>query len=881
MSRPPLPPINFTALAEALLARADELVAQWLPGGVRRGHEYVCGSLSGGEGGSCSVNLTNGRWGDFSTDDKGGDLISLYAAIHMLEPGAAALAVAREEGLESVAGIVSVPNGPAPPPAPPRAPAPPSRPKSEPEGWRSQMPVPDIAPAATFWHYARSADDIIHTAEYRCDGHLLGYVVRFRTSDGGKETLPYTWCVSARDGAAKWHWKTWDEPRPLYYPGGRHPEGRTVIVVEGEIKAEVLQALLDAGAPNVYCVVSWAGGCKAWQKAAWPWVEVSTVLLWPDCDSKREKLTKKEESTLGGNKDAIALAAAAKPYLSIEKQPGMAAMLGIGALLRDSHHCTVSMLPCEKPGVRPDGWDARDAIEIDGWDFDRVLQFLAQATPLLVKAPAESPAAAKAGKAGKGEQRERNSDDGDDGLPWWLEQFVDEKTGSVRMTRKTVITCLRNAPDLVDCLGFNELSGEVSTRQKWPWRPDAGPVVDTDDLRLGDWLSHKYRVPGAPRAALTEAMHTVADSRPFHPVRDYLNGLQHDGRPRAEKWLMYCAQIDPSTLSPQRLKYFQMISRFWLIGMVARVMDPGCKFDYSLVLEGLTGRRKSTMAEVMAGKTYYSDTHFDIGGNKDGFDQLQGLWVYELSEMSALRKADSEQVKAFFSSSSDRYRASYGRYVQNHPRQCVIICTTNKRQYLYDTTGNRRFWPFWIDLPLRIEWFMKWRDQLFAEAVALYRQGGEAGRYAPTLEEEQLYFIPEQELRLVETGVQGELLRLLTRPGAVSGDKGDTMLVNDLCNFVTMPQLIRALGTDVGKSTAQLESQIRGWLDAEGWERKRSPVPIAGSRPYGWIRPAGWPHEPAPPASGHEAPGPSGPANDDDSGQAQAAHSQDEDDLPI
>ena len=107
--RAELPPIKFAELADALLARADTLVPLWLPGGVQRGHEYVCGSLSGGAGTSCSVNLVTGRWGDFSTGEQGGDLTSLFAAINGLTMGKAAVQVAREEGLEDVAGVLSAP----------------------------------------------------------------------------------------------------------------------------------------------------------------------------------------------------------------------------------------------------------------------------------------------------------------------------------------------------------------------------------------------------------------------------------------------------------------------------------------------------------------------------------------------------------------------------------------------------------------------------------------------------------------------------------------------------------------------------------------------------------------------------------------------------
>lgn len=882
MSKDQLPPIQFKALADELLRDAVELLKRWLPNGVLvAGKEWTVGSVDGEAGSSLSINVKNGRWKDFQTGEAGGDLISLYAAIHRMPVGKAAAELARDERLEDVAGIVTPPPGgaPPPPPRPPKPPAPPPGPASEPEGWKSVMPVPPTAQRATFKHGYRKREDIVHTAEYRLDGHLLGYVVRFRTSDGGKETLPYTWCVSERDGGAMWKWKMWDFPRPLFLPGGLKPGTRTVVLVEGEKKAEALHALLEAGSPGVYCVASWPGGCKSWTKALWQWLEGATVLAWPDCDAKREPLTKAERDACGDDV-ALEVAKASKPLLPPEKQPGTQAMLGIGALLRDTFKCTVSMLPIPAPGEVADGWDCGDAIEADGWDHARVLEFFGRATRLVTAAPAaaEVPGAdapdepKPKGKKGEGERKERPD------LPWWLAMFVNPHTGLVQMSRKTVITALRQDEELQGCLGYNELTGEVSTVKAWPWREKPGPMLDTDDLRLGDWISVKYKVPGAGRAGLTEAIHTVADENPYHPVKRYLEALVHDGRPRSRKWLMYACQIDPASLTPQRREYLELVSEFWLIGMVARVFEPGCKYDYSLVLEGLTGRRKSTFLQAMAGKEYYSDTHFDIGGNKDGFDQLQGLWVYELSEMSALRRADSESVKAFFSSQSDRYRSSYGRYVQNHPRQCVIGCTTNKRQYLYDTTGNRRFWPLWIDQPILIEWFLKYRDQLFAEAVALYKAGA---RYAPTLDEEQRLFVPEQELRLVETGVQSELMRLLTRPGAAGekGAEGASTAITMNTNFVTIGQLVRALGTDVGKSTTMLESQIRSWLEAQGWNYGRLGAKNeAGLRPWGYKRPKDWP--PAIPDEENTDPGPDGQGGDN-SGQAQAVQAQDDDDLPI
>jgi hypothetical protein len=840
--------IDFRALAERLLSDAETWVKRWLPGGKRSGKEWVCGSLAGEEGGSLSVNLKSGVWKDFDAGAGGSDLISLYAAVEDLPMAEAARALIQQLG-----------GGQMPPPRPVQAPAAPT--KRPPENWASMWPVPHFAPPPTFRHQYRQVADITHKAEYRLDGQVLGYVVRFRTSDGGKETLPYTWCSSVATGTARWHWRQWDEPRPLYVPGGRsikevqgeRLEPPTVIVVEGERKAEVLQALLDAAAPGVYVVVSWPGGCKAWNKALWDWVAGCTVLLWPDCDAKREPLTVAERKA---NPDPVAreLLQLAKPLLAKSKQPGLLAMVGLGRMLRDQHGCEVQLLPIPEPATVVDGWDAADAIETDGWDYAAVQALFARAGPLPSDDVDEAPGAPASGpvgpvQKGAGGGSAPPSGDGNGGggaaepedefasYLEWLANQQDCEVWQLGVNRKLVIKALRVAPGLHGCLGFNELSGGAGTRKAWPWREQATPLENSDDLRLGDYLSAVYKLKPASRAALQEAIDTVADENRFHPIRDWLTGLQHDGKGRIDKWLIHVLGSDPERLSPTREEYLAKVGRYVLLGLVARVMDPGCKYDYSMVLEGPPGRMKSTMIKTLVGKAFFSDTHFDIGAGKEGFEQLEGLWGYELSEMTALRKADSEQVKQFFSSQVDRFRGAYGRYVQAHPRQCVIFCSTNKQQYLYDLTGNRRFWPVRVHGLLRVEWLAKWREQLFAEALALYRA---RERIYPTPEDEERLFKPEQDKRLVETAVQARMYELLTREGSGVHEAKISKELSQHTAFVTLDQLVQALGADAAKSTPMLEQQVKGWLEWRGWKSGREST---GQRRRGFKRPEQWPPE--------------------------------------
>lgn len=875
--RAPLPPIRFEALAQALLARAESLVAAWLPGGTKRGHEYVCGSIRGGQGTSFSVNLTTGAWAEFGGDEKGGDLVSLYAEIHGLSMGKAAVQVARDEGLEDVAGVMrdAQHQRPERPPAPP---TPPKKPVVE-EKWETVRPVPEFAPPATFGHHHRQPEDIEHTAKYQHGDQLMGYVVRFRTSDGGKDTLPRTWCKSGRTGTMKWHWRQFDEPRPLYLPGHQLPGGRTVVLVEGEKKGDALQALLDAGAPGVYCVASWPGGCKAWEKADWSLLAECSVILWPDCDSKREPLTRAEKDA---NPDPAAqtLLAQAKPFLPYEKQPGMKAMLGIGAHLKTAQRCFVQLLVVPPPGQVVDGWDCGDAITKDGWDFDRVMAFFAGAAPLPdapkdVRSDAPVPeGGAPAGTSGAGggagnvpppENRDPPAGAGDDGSsggaggsggrgPEWLRPFWNRKKHYWMVSRELVIAALENDPALVGLVAVNELTNNIDLRRPLPGsHVPAGPMTGATDLLLGRYLSVTYGLPSISRAALSEAIETVAHQSRFHPVQEYLRtvheGKAWDGTPRLDKWLVHVIGETNETLAPKVYRYLQLVGRFFLLGMVNRVMQPGCKFDYCMVLEGKGGLMKSTLFKTLAGKPWFSDTHFDVGRGKDGQEQVQGLWVYEIAELAGFSKSDINLIKAFISAEVDRYRPSYGRVVESFPRQCVLGGTTNEKQWLRDRTGNRRWWPVPVRNRVKIDWLTKYRDQLLAEAYAAYLDGA---RYYPDPEEEDELFKPMQDKRLQESTVMSALLEVLTRapmPGGIGS------IVNGETKFVTIKQLNEALHVDAGKSSAALDGQIRAWLDSEGWEYCKKQ--INGVRAHGYARPKDWPREE--PDDDEEAGGPKGP----------------------
>lgn len=229
-------------------------------------------------------------------------------------------------------------------------------------------------------------------------------------------------------------------------------------------------------------------------------------------------------------------------------------------------------------------------------------------------------------------------------------------------------------------------------------------------LKLRDLVIGEYEFDPGQRN-MEDATRLLAMENAFDPVRDYLDGLKWDGEPRLDTWLTQYLGADDDELT-------RAIGRAVLTAGVRRVRRPGCKFDFMLVLEGPQGGGKSTALKVLAGgDDYFTDAIDFLQSGREHQELLKGKWIVEAPEMEGLGRADVRRVKHFISKTHDRARGAWARAVEEAPRRCILIGTTNDSDYLSDPTGNRRFWPVMTG-KIDLAGLAAVRDQLWAEAAA-------------------------------------------------------------------------------------------------------------------------------------------------------------------
>ncbi len=365
-----------------------------------------------------------------------------------------------------------------------------------------------------------------------------------------------------------------------------------------------------------------------------------------------------------------------------------------------------------------------------------------------------------------------------------LDQLEMDGNQKIKSSLENAVNIFKFDPDL-ELIKFDELKqtevvGDIS-------------VSDQTIFSFKLFVASKYGREFST-STVKEAITLAARANCFNPVQDYLRALKWDGTPRLDTLLINHAGADDTP-------YTRAVTANTFIGAVARGFEPGCKMDTTLVLEGRQGGLKSTFIKTLVPRSsWFSDTDLPIG-SKDAFQQIQGKWLYEITEMSSVSRANKNTLKGFLTASSDNFRPPYASRNQDYLRRNIFIGTSNDDEYLNDESGGRRFWPLKVKT-FDIESITAIRDQLWAEAVTRYFNGEKY--YMEGKLEEQARV--EQSTRYRADAWENTIENWLTTEKLTKVTS--TMICNDV------------LGINLSGIDRKIQSRIAAILKRLKWEKK-------------------------------------------------------------
>jgi predicted P-loop ATPase len=642
--------LDFAAINRAL--NAETLVPQWLPGGQRRGVEWVSSNPMRNDKnpGSFSINLTNGIWKDFAGDkgDYGTDLVSLYAYLfHDNDQGAAAKELASDHHVQVTPAMREAESN--------------NVKQIDEAKPKLIFPVPPSAPAASFKHPQYGMPT--RTWTYRtAKGEPLLHVCRYEPAGMRKQIIPRSWCMH-HDGTERWTWRgiTGKAKRPLYNLDMLTLNADAdAIVVEGEKAADAGQAMMN----GVAVVTTWMGGVETSDRVSVAALAGRRVILFPDQDAQRVRLTREEE-TAGVDPDS-------KPIMPLHEQPGMRAMMNLANALKGVAREVIIV------GYTPDeeraGWDLDDA-QADGWDGKQVLAYIAAnagdpwhvvtkkpvsaSTPATPAAPS-TPIDASVNPFGYPHM-------GDKGQPLNTLENLDYLIGEYGISAK-----------------YNQIRKQVELTL-----PERNYTADNRaNCGLAELTSICARNK-LPQSMLQDYVKVIADRNSYNPVCDWITSKPWDGVTRLPAiYKTVKASMDDG------LKC-QLMYR-WLMSAVASVFMPaGFTSHGVLVFTGPQGQGKTSWVKSLVPQSLgvvLEGAAIDPN-NKDTVVNVVSHWLVEFGELDGtFRKADIARLKSFVTQAVDKLRRPYDRIESEYQRRCVFFASVNESQYLVDDTGNRRWW---------------------------------------------------------------------------------------------------------------------------------------------------------------------------------------------